>query len=60
MSRKLWIVTMAFIALVAAGGSSASARAADACRAPGSLCTTGPNCCSLICTCSFNDACVCD
>ncbi len=56
MRRKLWIVTMALVAIFAATGPQASASAIEPgyCRASGSLCTNGQDCCSQICDC--NDA----
>ena len=60
MRRRLWIVSMALVALVAATGQSASAEQSRNCRAPGSKCTLGGDCCSVICTCSGGPDCFCD
>lgn len=57
MRRRLWIVTMAFIALLATGSTRATAydNEPENCRAAGSICSNGTQCCSQICDCNGTD-----
>jgi len=57
MRRRLWIVTMAFIALLATGSARTTAydNEPENCRAPGSICSNGTQCCSQICDCNGTD-----
>jgi hypothetical protein len=57
MRRKLWIVSMGLIALLAATESNALA---GSCRAPASSCQSGNDCCSHVCTCREGALCECD